>query len=61
MIRIPLVVIALLIVHLTAYAQRTTYSIDNFDFRNGVKTVQPAATPKRNKQSGSQRDEATVP
>ena len=46
MIRIPLVVIALLIVHLTAYAQRTTYSIDNFDFRNGVKTEQPAATPE---------------
>ncbi|HEY0348370.1 MAG TPA: lytic transglycosylase domain-containing protein [Pyrinomonadaceae bacterium] len=46
MIRIPLVVIALLIVHLTAYAQRTTYSIDNFDFRNGVKTEQPAARPE---------------
>src|SRR5881227_1669887 len=46
MIRIPLVVIALLVVHLTAYAQRTTYSIDNFDFRNGVRAEQPAATPE---------------
>jgi len=33
-------------VPLTAYAQRTTYSIDNFDFRNGVKAEQPAATPE---------------
>jgi len=46
MTRIPLVVITLLILSLTAYAQRTTYSIDNFDFRNGVKAEQPAATPE---------------
>jgi len=46
MIRISLVVIALLIVPISAYAQSTTYSIDNFDFRNGVKAEQPAATPE---------------
>lgn len=46
MIRISLVVVALLIVPLTVYSQRTTYSIDNFDFRNGVKAEQPAATPE---------------
>ena len=45
MTRIPLVVIALFIVPLTAYSQRTTYSIDNFDFRNGVRAEQPASTP----------------
>ncbi len=45
MTRIPPVVFALLILPLTAYAQRTTYSIDNFDFRNGVRAEQPASTP----------------
>src|SRR2546430_3389560 len=44
--RIPLVVIALVIVPLTAYAQKSTYSIDNFDFRNGVKAEQPAPAPE---------------
>src|SRR2546425_2348575 len=46
MTRIPPVVFALLILPLTAYAQRTTYSIDNFDFRNGVRAEQPASTPQ---------------
>src|SRR2546423_2194283 len=44
--RIPLLVIALVIVPLTAYAQKSTYSIDNFDFRNGVKTEQPVPAPE---------------
>ena len=44
--RIPLLVIALVIVPLTAYAQKSTYSIDNFDFRNGVKAEQPAPAPE---------------
>jgi len=43
--RIPLLVIALFIVPLTAFAQKTSYSIDNFDFREGVKAEQPAAAP----------------
>ena len=59
MTRIPLVVIALLIVPLTAYSQRTTYSIDNFDFRNGVRTEQPASTPaaKRTAKAAKRRDD----
>jgi len=59
MTRIPLVVVTLLILPLTAYAQRTTYSIDNFDFRNGVKAEQPAATPeaKRTGKTAKRRDD----
>src|SRR2546421_9902126 len=59
MIRIPLVLIALLIVPLTAYSQRTTYSIDNFDFRNGVRTEQSAAMPeaKRTAKAAKRRED----
>lgn len=39
---LPLVVAALLLSAISAFAQRTAYSIDNFDFRNGVQTVAPA-------------------
>lgn len=62
MIRIPLGVIAFLIVPLSAYAQRTTYSIDNFDFRNGVKAEQPTATPeaKRTARTAKRRDDRAV-
>ena len=38
---LPLVVVALLLSAISAFAQRTNYSIDNFDFRNGVKAVAP--------------------
>jgi soluble lytic murein transglycosylase-like protein len=44
---VPLLVVALLLSVVSAYAQRTDYSFDNFDVRNGVKTVAPAVeTPK---------------
>ncbi|HEX3084830.1 MAG TPA: lytic transglycosylase domain-containing protein [Pyrinomonadaceae bacterium] len=44
---VPLLVVALLLSAVSAYAQRTDYSFDNFDVRNGVKTVAPAVeTPK---------------
>jgi hypothetical protein len=39
---VPLLVAALLLSAVSAYAQRTDYSFDNFDVRNGVKTVAPA-------------------
>ena len=39
---LPLVVAALLLSAIPAFAQRTAYSIDNFDFRNGVQAVAPA-------------------
>jgi soluble lytic murein transglycosylase-like protein len=39
---LPLVVAALLLSAIPAFAQRTAYSIDNFDFRNGVQAVVPA-------------------
>jgi len=38
---VPPIVAALLLSAVTAFAQRTDYSIDNFDFRNGVKAVEP--------------------
>jgi soluble lytic murein transglycosylase-like protein len=62
MIRIPLAVIALLILPLSAYAQRSTYSIDNFDFHNGVRAEQPAPTPeaKRTAKIAKRRDDRAV-
>jgi len=39
---LPLVVATLLLSAIPAFAQRTAYSIDNFDFRNGVQAVAPA-------------------
>ncbi len=39
--QIPLVIIALLFLGTSVFAQRTDYSVDNFDFRNGVKAVEP--------------------
>jgi len=39
---LPLVVAALLLSAVPAFAQRTAYSLDNFDFRNGVQAVAPA-------------------
>jgi len=39
---LPLVVAALLLSAIPAFAQRTAYSLDNFDFRNGVTAVAPA-------------------
>jgi len=56
MTRIPPVVFALLILPLTAYAQRTTYSIDNFDFRNGVRAEQPASAPEAKQTAAKKRD-----
>src|ERR1051325_6605764 len=44
---LPLVVAALLLSAASAFAQRTDYSIDNFDFRNGVKTAAPAVEASR--------------
>src|SRR5215831_11493119 len=40
---VPLIAAALLLSAVSAFAQRTDYSIDNFDFRNAVKAVEPAA------------------
>jgi hypothetical protein len=37
----PLVIIALLFLGTSVFAQRTDYSVDNFDFRNAVKAVEP--------------------
>jgi soluble lytic murein transglycosylase-like protein len=39
--KIPLLIAALLLSAGSALAQRTDYAIDNFDFRNGVKAVEP--------------------
>src|SRR4051812_10576009 len=39
---LSLVVAALLLSAIPAFAQRTAYSIDNFDFRNGVQAAAPA-------------------
>ncbi|MFN2576684.1 MAG: lytic transglycosylase domain-containing protein [Pyrinomonadaceae bacterium] len=44
--RIPLLVLALFVLPFTVVAQKTSYSIDNFDFRGGVKAEQPAAPPE---------------
>jgi len=45
---IPLVTAALLFLGTSVFAQRTNYSVDNFDFRNAVKTAEPiAAQPAR--------------
>ena len=44
---LPLTVAALLLSAVPALAQRTDYSIDNFDFRNGVKTVAPVVAPSQ--------------
>jgi soluble lytic murein transglycosylase-like protein len=40
---IPLIIAALMLSVGSASAQRTDYSIDNFDFRNGVKAVETVA------------------
>ena len=40
---IPLVIATLMLSVGSAAAQKTDYSIDNFDFRNGVKAVEPVA------------------
>jgi soluble lytic murein transglycosylase-like protein len=39
--QIPLVITALLFLGTSVFAQRTDYSVDNFDFRNGVKAAEP--------------------
>jgi soluble lytic murein transglycosylase-like protein len=39
--QIPLVIAAVLFFGTSVFAQRTDYSFDNFDVRNGVKTVEP--------------------
>ena len=39
--QIPLVITALLLFGTSVFAQRTDYSFDNFDMRNGVKAVEP--------------------
>jgi soluble lytic murein transglycosylase-like protein len=39
--KIPLLIAGLLLSAGSALAQRTDYAIDNFDFRNGVKAVEP--------------------
>ena len=46
--RFPLLIATLLIVSASAFAQRTEYSIDNFDFRNAVKATEaaPVQSPK---------------
>jgi hypothetical protein len=62
MTRISLILIALLTMSVTAYSQRTSYSIDNFDFRNGVKAPElPAPTPVRSVKSSRKRDAANQP
>src|ERR1041385_7277713 len=43
--QIPLVITALLFLGTSVFAQRTDYSFDNFDVRNGVKTVAPVVVP----------------
>jgi len=37
----PFVIVALLFLGTSVFAQRTDYAVDNFDFRNGVKAVEP--------------------
>jgi soluble lytic murein transglycosylase-like protein len=45
--QIPLVVFTLLLIGTSVFAQRTDYSFDNFDVRNGVKAVEPVLPAKR--------------
>jgi soluble lytic murein transglycosylase-like protein len=40
---IPLVTVALLSLGTSVFAQKTDYSVDNFDFRNAVKAIEPVA------------------
>ena len=59
---LPLTVAALLLSAVPALAQRTDYSIDNFDFRNGVKTVAPVVAPSQpaSRKSKSRSKSATA-
>ena len=41
--RFPLVITIIFIASSCVLAQRTDYSVDNFDFRNAVKTIEPMA------------------
>jgi Transglycosylase SLT domain len=50
----PFLIATLLLTACSAFAQQTGYSIDNFDFRNGVKTVEPVA-PKPASSPGKRR------
>ena len=53
--KLPLPIVTLLIAFGSALGQRTDYSIDNFDFRNGVKTVEPVAVQSTNPRAGKAR------
>lgn len=57
--QIPLVITALLFLGTSVFAQRTDYSFDNFDLRNGVKTVEPvsvsAVKPVSRRSNGAEK------
>src|SRR5436190_23084712 len=53
--KLPLLIVTLLIAFGTALGQRTDYSIDNFDFRNGVKAVEPVAVQSTSPRAGKAR------
>ena len=56
---LPLLVAALFLSAVSAFAQRTDYSIDNFDFRNGVKAVEPVVqVSKPTDKAGRSRSKA---
>jgi soluble lytic murein transglycosylase-like protein len=60
--QIPLVITALLFLGTSVFAQRTDYFVDNFDFRNGVKTVEPAVNlavkPVSRRSNGAEKTRA---
>jgi len=53
--KLPLLIATLLIAFGTVLGQRTDYSIDNFDFRNGVKAVEPVAVQSASPRAGRVR------
>ena len=55
---IPLVVATLLLSAVSAFSQRTDYSIDNFDFRNGVKAVEPLVETSKSAASKQSRSKS---
>jgi len=49
---LPPLIIALFLLAGSALAQKSDYSFDNFDVRNGVKTVEPVVVPPAKPRSG---------
>jgi len=59
---LPLLVAALFLSAVSVFAQRTDYSTDNFDFRNGVKAVEPVVeVSKPTAKTGRSRSKAARP